>query len=85
MNCDEWRSRLATLQAAELAALTGGKTTMVQYGEKRVQQNEINLPALQAAIREAKAKVARCDGCRTGAMIGIIPVDSNGGGCGGRW
>lgn len=73
--CAEWRTRLATLEAAELKALTSSKATMVQYGEKRLQNNDVDLPALQTALREARMHVNRCDGCGRRALIRTIPSD----------
>jgi hypothetical protein len=74
MTCDEWRARLATLQAAYDGYLTGGAITEVQTGDKRVRYGGGNQKDLLAALRVAQAKVDRCDGRCPDRVIGVVPL-----------
>lgn len=76
MTCAEWIARVATLQAAELKALTG-QTVNIQDGEHRLGKAPIPLNALQSQIVIAQRQVDKCNGCRPrhGRAIVTIPVD----------
>lgn len=78
-DCTDWADQLAEAKATRHAVLTGARVIMTRHGEKQIQKEAIDMPALERYIAELQRKVDGCNGVRTSkrGLLGIIPVDSN--------
>lgn len=71
MTCDEWAARLAKLQAAYDAYLTG--VAEVAFEGKRIRYRD-SVRDLTAELAKAQLMVDRCNGITGRTVLGIIPV-----------
>lgn len=76
---DDLVADLAEAKATRHAVLTGKRTIMTRHGEKQIQRDRVDLPALERYIASLQRQIDAIDGVR-GARFGVIsmiPMDSN--------
>jgi hypothetical protein len=77
--CEEKQARLAVLEAAYDASLTG-QVTEITTGPKTLRYGQANIGLLRAEIANLRSQVAACTGIpdRTAhKIIGMIPRESS--------
>lgn len=73
--CATARTRLAEAEEAYHALQIGGRQVSVRMGENAIEYSPADAGKLAGYVGQLRALVARCDGCGTRRMIGVIPTN----------